>query len=90
MALLMIFYPLTRWPIESLRGDETAVFAGMTLSQNISVGLLLMGLALWARLSRCPAGRHADIALPAGEQALPATSRPRGPGRLVAGLERAR
>ena len=39
MALLMIVYPLTRWPLEALRGDEPAIFAGMTLSQNISVGL---------------------------------------------------
>jgi hypothetical protein len=62
----------------------------MTLSQIISVGLSLLGLALWARLSRCPAGRHPDIALLAEEQALPAASRQRGPGRLVAGLERAR
>jgi phosphatidylglycerol:prolipoprotein diacylglycerol transferase len=48
MALLMILYPLSRWPIESLRGDETAIFAGMTLSQNISVGLFLLEL-----FSRC-------------------------------------
>ena len=60
MALLMILYPLTRWPIESLRGDETAVFAGMTLSQNISVGLLLLGLVFWVQLSSRPAGRHVD------------------------------
>ena len=31
MALLMILYSLTRWPIEALRADERAVFAGMTL-----------------------------------------------------------
>ncbi len=50
MALLMILYPLTRWPIESLRGDEPALFAGMTLSQNISLGLLAGGIAAWIRL----------------------------------------
>ncbi len=64
MALLMILYSLTRWPIESLRGDETVVFAGMTLSQNISVGLLLLGLAFWVQLSSRPAGRHVDSAEP--------------------------
>ncbi len=50
MALLMILYPLTRWPIESLRGDEPALFAGMTLSQNISLALLAAGIAVWIRL----------------------------------------
>lgn len=47
MALLMIAYSVTRWPIESLRSDEPAVFAGMTWSQNISVALIVGGLALW-------------------------------------------
>jgi phosphatidylglycerol---prolipoprotein diacylglyceryl transferase len=47
MAVLMIAYPLTRWPLEMLRGDEQAIFAGMTLSQNISVALLVSGLVVW-------------------------------------------
>jgi phosphatidylglycerol:prolipoprotein diacylglycerol transferase len=46
MALLMIVYPLTRWPIEALRSDEAAIFAGMTWSQHISLALLVGGLAL--------------------------------------------
>ena len=50
MALLMILYPLTRWPIEGFRGDEPALFAGMTLSQNISLGLLVGGIAAWILL----------------------------------------
>jgi phosphatidylglycerol:prolipoprotein diacylglycerol transferase len=60
MALLMIVYPLTRWPIESLRGDEPALLAGMTLAQLISAALLACGLVLWLRLNRplepAPAG----------------------------------
>jgi phosphatidylglycerol---prolipoprotein diacylglyceryl transferase len=52
IALLMILYALTRWPIEVLRSDERAVFAGMTLSQNISVVVLVCGLALWFSLRR--------------------------------------
>jgi phosphatidylglycerol:prolipoprotein diacylglycerol transferase len=52
MAILMIVYPLTRWPLEALRGDEPALFAGMTLSQNISVVLLACGLAVWFGLRR--------------------------------------
>jgi phosphatidylglycerol:prolipoprotein diacylglycerol transferase len=50
MALLMILYPLSRWPIEAFRGDEPALFAGMTLSQNISLGLLAGGIAVWTFL----------------------------------------
>jgi phosphatidylglycerol:prolipoprotein diacylglycerol transferase len=52
MALLMIAYSVTRWPIEALRSDEPAVFAGMTWSQNISAVLIAGGLAVW--LSRSP------------------------------------
>jgi phosphatidylglycerol:prolipoprotein diacylglycerol transferase len=52
MALLMILYPLTRWPIEALRGDEPALFLGMTLSQNISLGLFIGGVAVWILLRR--------------------------------------
>jgi phosphatidylglycerol:prolipoprotein diacylglycerol transferase len=47
MALLMIVYPITRWPLESLRGDEPAILAGMTLAQNISIIVLVLGVALW-------------------------------------------
>ena len=43
---------LTRWPIESLRGDEPALIAGMTSAQWISVFLLAGGMALWLRLQR--------------------------------------
>jgi phosphatidylglycerol:prolipoprotein diacylglycerol transferase len=52
MALLMIAYSLTRWPIEALRSDEPVVFAGMTWSQNISAALVLGGLAVWFRRGR--------------------------------------
>jgi phosphatidylglycerol:prolipoprotein diacylglycerol transferase len=47
MALLMVVYSITRWFVEALRADEPAIFAGMTVSQNISVGILLLGLATW-------------------------------------------
>jgi phosphatidylglycerol---prolipoprotein diacylglyceryl transferase len=47
MALLMIVYPLTRWPLEAIRGDEPAILAGMTLAQNISVALFACGVAVW-------------------------------------------
>jgi phosphatidylglycerol:prolipoprotein diacylglycerol transferase len=71
MALLMVSYPVTRFLIEHLRNDEGAFFAGMTISQNISVALLLCGLLSWYRLWRLPAGRHADTAEdPASASAL--------------------
>ncbi len=69
MALLMILYSLTRWPIEALRGDESARFAGMTVSQNISVALLVLGLA---RLV-CPQGTCAGAQAGAGP-VLPAAT----------------
>ena len=37
MGLLMVTYPITRFLIEYLRNDEGAFFAGLTISQNISV-----------------------------------------------------
>jgi len=57
MALLMILYSLSRWPVEALRADERAVFAGMTSSQNISVALLIFGLAIWFSLGERKPGR---------------------------------
>jgi phosphatidylglycerol:prolipoprotein diacylglycerol transferase len=52
MAVLMIAYPVTRWPLEMVRGDEPAIFYGMTLSQNISVALFACGLAFWIWLRK--------------------------------------
>jgi phosphatidylglycerol---prolipoprotein diacylglyceryl transferase len=68
MALLMMGYGVSRWVIEALRDDEAAIFAGMTLSQNISVALLVSGLAVWLtrRLSRSQDQRLHAPALQAG------------------------
>jgi phosphatidylglycerol---prolipoprotein diacylglyceryl transferase len=60
--LLMITYPVTRFLIEWLRNDEGVFFAGLTISQNISIVLLLCGFAYWFWLSRLPRTRHADQA----------------------------
>ena len=62
MALLMMTYPLTRILIEYLRSDELIFFAGMTISQNISLVLLACGAIFWYALSRGPAVRYADTA----------------------------
>lgn len=56
-ALLMSVYPVTRFCIESLRTDEAAVFGtGMSISQNVSVLLLVCAAALWFYILRQPRG----------------------------------
>lgn len=64
MALLMVTYPITRFLIEGLRGDEGPFFAGLTMSQGISVLVFVGGLVTWSYLSRLPLGRYADSAAP--------------------------
>ncbi|WP_435017902.1 prolipoprotein diacylglyceryl transferase [Tundrisphaera sp. TA3] len=64
MGLLMVTYPITRFLIERLRDDEGAYFAGLTISQAISVGLLAGGLIYCLALTRLPAGRYVDIVKP--------------------------
>ena len=69
MGLLMITYPITRFLIEHLRNDEGVFFAGLTISQNISLALLAGGLLFWFRLWRSPAGafrRRSDGSRPRG------------------------
>lgn len=60
MALLMVTYPITRFFIEYLRNDEGAYFAGLTISQNISILILGWGLWFWHYLKQQPAVRFAD------------------------------
>ena len=60
MGLLMVTYPITRFLIEHLRNDEGVFFAGLTISQNISLALLLGGSSSGASSLRSPAGRYAD------------------------------
>jgi phosphatidylglycerol:prolipoprotein diacylglycerol transferase len=64
MALLMVTYPISRFLIEGLRDDEGAFFAGLTMSQGISVLLFVAGLFSWLYLVRLPHGRFADTAVP--------------------------
>jgi phosphatidylglycerol:prolipoprotein diacylglycerol transferase len=65
MGVLMLAYPVTRFLVEFLRNDEAAIFAGLTVSQNISVLLFAAGLAYWGWLSRLPRERSCDQPLPA-------------------------
>jgi phosphatidylglycerol---prolipoprotein diacylglyceryl transferase len=64
MALLMVTYPITRGLIEYLRNDEGVFFLGLTISQTISIFLLLAGLLFWLGLSRSPARRDPELAEP--------------------------
>jgi phosphatidylglycerol:prolipoprotein diacylglycerol transferase len=59
-ALFLACYPITRMLVEQVRGDEAAFFAGMTVSQNVSVLMLGVAGLFWGYLLRQPAGRHAD------------------------------
>jgi phosphatidylglycerol---prolipoprotein diacylglyceryl transferase len=60
MGLLMLTYPITRFLIEYLRNDEGAFFAGLTISQNISVLLLVGGVVYWVWLRTLPEGRRGE------------------------------
>ncbi len=60
-ALLITVYPITRFLLEMIRTDEAAIFnTGMTISQNVSLLLLLCATALWFYILRRPAGRALD------------------------------
>ena len=53
VALYLVTYPVARFLIEFLRGDERAQWAGLNVAQWISVGLFVAGLAVW-KLRRTP------------------------------------
>jgi phosphatidylglycerol:prolipoprotein diacylglycerol transferase len=69
MPLLFALYGIGRFFLEGLRGDHSATFTGLTVSQNISVALLLvfgsiLALVLWRRpwgvSGAAPAARSAE------------------------------
>jgi phosphatidylglycerol:prolipoprotein diacylglycerol transferase len=51
-AWMITLYPITRFLMESIRTDEPKNIFGMTISQNISLALLALGLVLWYSLWR--------------------------------------
>ena len=56
-ALGMTIYPITRFLLEMVRTDESAVFGtGMTISQNGSLLVLIGATALWIYILRRPPG----------------------------------
>ncbi len=57
MALMLTVYPVSRFLLEMIRIDESAVFGtGLSISQNISIVIFLATLGLWVYLRRQPAG----------------------------------
>lgn len=47
-ALMLIFYGVSRFCMEFLRDDNPFEFAGLTISQNIAIVIILLGAALMA------------------------------------------
>jgi phosphatidylglycerol:prolipoprotein diacylglycerol transferase len=60
LGVLMVAYPISRFLIEYLRNDEGVFFAGLTISQNVSILLLAGAMAYWAWLARLPRTRYAE------------------------------
>jgi phosphatidylglycerol:prolipoprotein diacylglycerol transferase len=53
VALMLTIHPITRFLLEVIRTDEPSVFGtGLSISQNISIALLICAAALWWYLSR--------------------------------------
>ena len=62
-ALMITLYPIARFFEEAIRIDEHAVFGtGLSISQNVSILLLVAAVAMWLWLLRKPAG---NLAFPA-------------------------
>jgi prolipoprotein diacylglyceryltransferase len=58
-ALLLTIEPVTRFLLEAIRTDESAVFGtGLSISQNVSLLLLAAGIALWAYIFLGPQARR--------------------------------
>jgi len=57
LALALTIYPITRFLLEAIRTDELAIFGtGMSISQNVSLLLLLIAAGLWWYVLRQPRG----------------------------------
>jgi phosphatidylglycerol:prolipoprotein diacylglycerol transferase len=55
VALMFMLYPISRFLEEIIRTDEQAVFGtGLSISQNISLALFVIGIGLWFYLAKQP------------------------------------
>lgn len=58
IALLVLLYPISRFLLEKIRIDESAVFGtGLSISQNISIVLFVAAIAFWTYLWNQPRGK---------------------------------
>jgi len=56
IGLLMLAYPITRFLLERVRNDEGAIWiTGLTISQNVSVAMLALGIWFAWHIRRRPA-----------------------------------
>lgn len=75
MALMLMIHPVSRFLLEAIRVDERAVWGtGLSISQNLSIVIFLIGAGLWIYLRRNrpatlafapPAAAHAEPKLAA-------------------------
>ncbi len=80
IAMLLTIHPITRFMLEIIRTDEPAVFGtGMSISQNISLGLLACGVGIWWYLSRQPRGVVWPLASP--PKVVPVRAKQKQPAR---------
>jgi phosphatidylglycerol:prolipoprotein diacylglycerol transferase len=80
IAMLLTIHPITRFMLEIIRTDEPAVFGtGMSISQNISLGLLACGIGIWWYLSRQPRGVVWPLASP--PKVVPVRAKQKQPAR---------
>ena len=57
LAIMMTVYPVARFILEIIRTDESSVFGtGLSISQNVSLLILLCAAALWIYILRQPRG----------------------------------
>lgn len=57
LAWFLVLYPISRFMLEIIRNDEGGIWGtGMTISQNISILILLASLPVWFYVLRRPRG----------------------------------
>jgi len=57
-AIVITVYPIARFLLEMIRTDESGVFGtDLSISQNVSLGLLVCAIGLWFYILRQPRGK---------------------------------
>jgi prolipoprotein diacylglyceryltransferase len=60
-SLMFVLYGIFRFLVESLRDDNPFEFKGMTVSQIISIGLIVAGVILLAIFHKTPASQRKGL-----------------------------